>query len=208
VDVSKVKADSMGVTSTSEVRDVESATKKVRQRILVEPDYRAVLYKVLVFCETARSYPEIWHEIVSFPEMKSAIQSPPTFLTWLVEAGGIEQVAVDEEEKKEPTWRTTQAGRKVVLSESPGNRLAQLLSQEPVYRETFRQVLRSCVVPKSRGEIEAMLRGSPVVENPKVYASFFTETLERAGGLEWNEKWQTTETGKTFVNSGDLSNQA
>lgn len=194
----------MESTEKKEPRDLESRTAAVLRKVLAEPAYRTVLYKVLEFCEIARSFAAIEQEMLSYPEMKTALQSPRVLLSWLVESGGIEQVApnIEEEKKKEkePTWRTTEAGRNVVRIESPGNRLARLLAEEPVYRGVFQQVLRACVTPKSRGEIETTLKGNPVLENPKVYASFFIEKLEQAGGLEWSEKWRTTPIGKTFVN--------
>ena len=61
------------------------------------------------------------------------------------------------------------------------------------------------MVPKSRGEIEALLRGDPLLENPKIYASFFIDALELAGGIAWDEKWRTTPAGKEFVDSNNLS---
>jgi len=186
----------MCVTGTSDLQDLERATTKVLQRISVEPADKIVLHKVLTFCETARSYSQIWHEIRSFPEMTTALQPPQVLLKWLVQSGGIEQIAAEEQE---PAWRTTPAGRNVVRIENPSNWLAQLLAREPIYKEIHLQVLQACVAPKTKGEIESMLRGIRVVDNSKVHASFFIEALERAGGLEWDEKWRTTQAGKNFI---------
>ena len=186
----------MCVTGTSELQDLERATKKILQRISAEPADKIILHKVLAFCETARSYSQIWHEIRSFPEMKVALQPPQVLVKWLVQFGGIEQIVAEDQE---PTWRTTPAGRNVVRIEKPGNWLEQLLAREPIYNEIYVQVLQSCVAPKTKGEIESLLRGNRVVDNFKVYASFFIEGLERAGGLEWDKKWRTTQAGRTFI---------
>lgn len=197
----QTKEDKIKSPETKEPQSLESMTATVLRKVAAESAYRAVLYKILEFCETARSFAVIEQEILSYPEMKTALQSPKVLLSWLVESGGIERIALpaEEEKQEEPTWRTTEAGKNVVRLESPGNRLARLFTQEPVYRDVFLQVLRACVAPKSRGEIEAMLKGNPILESPKVYASFFIEKLEQAGGLEWSEKWQTTPIGKTFM---------
>ncbi len=186
----------MEITETSEPQDLASATAKVLNRLLAEPDGKIALYKILAFCQPARSYTEVRDEILSFPEMKAALQTPQVLLSWLVEAGGLEQITV---EGKELAFRTTPAGRNVVHLENPGGRLQRLLAEEDAYRNVFLLVLRSCVAPRNKSEIESILRGNPALENPKVYASFFIEALERAGGLEWNEGWRLTPAGKEFI---------
>lgn len=180
----------------SEAQNLERATAKLLRRITAEPAYKAVLYKILVYCDPARSCADVERTILSFPEMKNALPSPQTLLSWLVESGGIEQVTAD---KNEPVWCTTAAGRNVVGMESGENRLGRLLARETVYHDTYLQILQFCVLPKSRKEIESALEGNPVLEHPKVYASFFIEALEEAGGLEWNEKWETTQAGRDFL---------
>jgi hypothetical protein len=166
--------------------------KKILERVSAEPAYRLVLYKILKFCATPRSAAEVEDEIRSFPEMKTAIHSPNVLLRWLEKVGGVERVAVGEEER----WQTTEAGKKVVETQAPRMRLRELISQEPVYSDVYTQVLRFCEIPKTRTEIEELLQGNPVLENPKVYPTFFIQGLEAAGGLEWNGKWRTTEAGK------------
>jgi ferredoxin len=84
----------MGVIEKGKSQGLDNATAKVLQRVSAEPAYRVVLYKILAFCESARSYPEIWHEISAYSEMKTALHPPQALLSWLVQAGGIEQVGV------------------------------------------------------------------------------------------------------------------
>jgi hypothetical protein len=186
----------MKVIETSESQDLEGITAKILQRISAEPADKISLCKILVFCESARSYSEIWNEAQSYPEMKASLQTPQTLLKWLVEAGGIDQVAV---EGPEPKWQTTLAGRNVVQIENPANQLEQLLAKDPIYREVFLQVLQSCWVPRSRSEIESMLSSNALLESPKIYPSYFIETLEQAGGLAWDGNWRTTQAGREIV---------
>ena len=172
---------------------MEDTEKKILDRITRERPYRPVFYKTLKFCETPRSTSEVEEEVLSFPEMKSAIHSPNILLGWLEEVGGIERVVLEEEER----WQTTEAGKKVAEVEAPGKRLLELLSKEPVYSDIYMQVLRFCQTPRTRTEIEELLQGNPVMEKPKVYPTFFIAGLEGAGGLEWVDKhWRTTEAGK------------
>lgn len=173
---------------------MENAEKKILDLITGERAYRLVFYKVLKFCETPRPTAEVEGEVLSFPEMKTAIHSPTILLGWLEEVGGIECVVVEEEEER---WQTTEAGRKVVEIEAPERRLLELLSKEPVYSEIYMQVLRFCQTPRKRTEIEELLQGNPAMEKPKVFPGFFIQGLEDAGGLEWVDKqWRTTEVGK------------
>ena len=75
-------------------------------------------------------------------------------------------MVVEEEEER---WQTTEAGKKVAEMEAPGKRLLELLSKEPIYSEIYMQVLRFCQTPRKRTEIEELLQGNPVMEEPKVY---------------------------------------
>ncbi|MHC1711336.1 MAG: hypothetical protein AB9872_04205 [Solidesulfovibrio sp.] len=186
----------MEITETSQPQDMESATLKVLQSVSSEPACRASLYKMLAYCETARTSVEIEQEALSYPEMKVSLHSSLMLLTRLVQSGGIERIAAKD---ATPLWRTTPAGRDVVRIEGPSKRLEALLAQNPGYRDVFFQVLQSCLAPKTKGEIEAMLHGNPVLVEPKVFAGFFIGELEKAGGLEWNEKWRTTQAGKEFA---------
>lgn len=167
--------------------------EKILDLIPSEPGYRMVFYKILKFCETPRPISEVEGEVLSFPQMKTAIHSPNILLGWLEEAGGIERVVVEEEER----WQTTQAGKKVAEMEAPEKRLLELMDKEPAYSQFYMQVLKFCQTPRTRAEIEGLLEGNPVMEEPKVYPKFFIQGLEEAGGLEWvDKKWRTTEAAK------------
>jgi len=186
----------MIMMGTDRAQDLEGAAAKILQRISAEPADRAVLYKILEYCVTARSWADLERTILSFPEMKWAWQSLQTLLSWLMDAGGIEQIFA---ENGEPMWRTAPAGRDAVSMESCSKRLARLLDREAAYEDIYLQVLQACVSPKSRTEIESMLKGNPALENHEVYASYFIAVLEEAGGLEWDGKWKTTQAGKDFM---------
>lgn len=195
-----VMEDAMTVPATSEPQDLESTTEKIRRRISSEPACRAALYKLLVFCESARSNVDVEQKVLSFPEMKVALQSPQVLLSWLVKAGGIEQIAAEGEE---PSWHTTIAGKSVVISESSDDRLTRLLAQETAYADIYLRVLELCVSPETRAQIESIFKGSMIIENLKVETSFFIDKLEVAGGIEWNGRWTITQAGMDCLRRGD-----
>ena len=90
-------------------------------------------------------------------------------------------------------------GKNAVSIERPEAKLNNLLAREPAYRDINLQILRSCLVPKETNEIESMLSANPVLEKPKVLASYFVGELEKAGGVEWDGKWRTTPAGRMLV---------
>jgi hypothetical protein len=177
--------------------------EKIRTLIASEPRYRLVLYRLLKFCEAPRTTSEVEQAALSLPGMKAAIHSPGILLGWLAEAGGVERVALEVEateggeDETQEKWQTTEAGKKVAEMEDPQKRLLELIAQEPVYSDIYRQVLGFCQTPRQRTEIEELLKGNPAMEKPRVYPTFFIQGLEGAGGLEWvDSRWRTTEVGK------------
>lgn len=182
------------------MQGVDEATKKILTRLSNEQACSAVLYKILAYCDIARTSSDVEQKIPSFPEMKGALQSPKMMLAWLVEAGGINRITT---KGMEPMWLTTAAGQNVVRNESYSNRLGRLLAQQAKYRDIYLAVLEACMSPKSRIELELLLSGNPALEDPIVYPSFFIETLEKAGGLEWDEKWRTTQAGEELLKGGE-----
>lgn len=184
------------MTETLETH-VPEGTTKVMQRVAAEPAFRKILYKILDFCQSPRSSAQVEQEVLSYPEMQASLQPYQVLLTWLVQCAGIEQAAAEGEPF---LWRTTPAGMHVARISSLGERLALLAAQSQVYRDIYHQILQSCVVPKTKEEIESMLHDNPALENSGMYPSFFIGELEEAGGLDWADTWRTTEAGKTFLN--------
>jgi len=195
----------MDLTQNLSLQNLEEVMAKVHQRIVSEPAYKIILYKMLTFCQVARSSTDITKEVLSYPDMKGSLQSVSVLLSWLIECGGIEDVVVAGMDRNNLVLRTTVAGKAVLDKENSGDKLAELFIHEPNYHGVYMQLLATCVSPKTRVEIEAMLRGNPILESPKVYANYFIETLETAGGLEWRDKWQTTRMGVMVVTENSSS---
>jgi hypothetical protein len=171
---------------------VENTEKTILDRINREPSYSRVLYKILQSCATPRSAGEIEREILSYAEMKTAVLPPSTLVIWLESAGGLESVS-----EKEKIWQTSEAGKKVLETQSPQRRLLELMAKEPQYGETYVQVLEFCQVPKTRIEIEEWVKANPFLQESHVYPAFLIQRLEDAGGIEWvDSHWRTTESGK------------
>ncbi len=182
-------------TRAESVADIAGNQASRLQALLnSEPAYREVLSRVLALCRTPRLAGQIEDEIRSFPEMKVAIHSPTTLLAWLEETGGITCVAMEEGKKG---WVVTETGNQVAQARGPQQRLIALLAQSTDSdRATFVHILRFCITPKTRAEIEAMVLAEHVQPDSVPYAAFYVQRLEDAGGLVWKGKWETTQAEK------------
>lgn len=193
------------MSKTMEAQNTEAAVATILQLFHAEPSCRAALYQTLVICQTEQPSAEVLLKVGALPEMKTALQTPQALLARMVKAGGIEHLKKQDEPeesktKKSSTFRTTKAGNEVIARQSPSRCLQALLSEDAKYCSVYELVLKTCEVPKTREEIEAVLKENPLLEQPKIYASYFLEGLDKNGGLEWDEKWQTTQAGKAFLN--------
>ena len=130
--------------------------------------------------------------------MQTAIHSPEILLSWMIEAGGIEQIPSEE---REENWQTTVVGEQVLDQNAPMKQLSQLFSQEPLHRDDLVRVLEYCETAKTTSEIERCLndRHDPSSNSLPVMQSI--QTLEKVGGLEWIGKWHTTESGRAILAS-------
>ncbi len=189
---------------TMEAQNTEAAVATIAQLFHAEPGCEAALYQLLVICQTEQPLTEVVRKVGALPVMKTALQTAQALVARMVQAGGIELVEKQEavigaNAERLLTYRTTKAGNQVIVRQSPSRRLLTLLLDDAKYRSIYELVLRTCEVPKTKDEIEAVLNGNPLLEHPRLYASYFLETLEKAAGLEWNTKWQTTEAGKALL---------
>jgi hypothetical protein len=183
---------------TDAAEPAPATAEQVLYRIAAEPAYRLILSQLLEFCITPHTASEIENWLLGFPEMRATFHPPELLLQWMVQSGGIAPV---HESPELGLWHTTEAGLEALARSCPSERLRLLLNEEPAYKEIYQQLLEFCITGKATGEIEGLLCVNPILENPKVYPNYLIDRLETAGGLEWNGQWQTTETGKLFLQS-------
>lgn len=99
-------------------------------------------------------------------------------------------------------FATTEAGLIVANSHRPSGAIEELVMEgEPRYGDAYLLVLNACSKPQSKKQLEELLNGNPAMENPKLYASFFIDKLERAGAVVWDGGWCLTKEGRSFVES-------
>jgi hypothetical protein len=169
---------------------MELAVLGIHQRIAKEPAYQAVLYTILSYCKEPKAIVALEAEVLALPEMKVPLQTTQVLVSWLVACGGMKEIVRQEEPS---LWATTKEGIRAFEEEASEDKLEALFVSESAYKAIYLRVLNFCKEAKSRMEIETHLENQPLLENPKIYANYFIETLERAGGLFWNGAWKTTQ---------------
>ncbi len=176
--------------------DIQLSTDEIvaliQKRIESEPAFRAILYKMLSLCKNPKKLMEVESAVLAYPEMKVPLQKPQIFLTWLIECQAI--LAAHPTSNDETQYQTTLEGLIALEQEQSDDKIEALFTKEPEYKSVYLDILSLCKNPKSRIDIEKHLMGNPLLESPKIYPSYFIDSLETAGGLEWNSHWVTTST--------------
>lgn len=197
---------------------------KVSSAVLKQPLHREILYRTLLFCKQQRDLPDVEAEIATYPEFAHAAQNQYRLITFLVDAGGLERRELDEDGTVVTPERmdglteneiddlvvsyaliTTDAGAAVADALDPKRRMLDLLGLDPVYEDTYAEVLEYCRQPRTVAEIDALLKDRSVLSHGRtageiaVKPSFFVDQLERGGGIIWRNGWVLTPEGKEIL---------
>lgn len=168
----------------------ETALERLMERIEEERGVQEIMYGILSFCTSERTTPEILKYV---KELGSdlILYSPETLITWLYNARGL-RAAGDE---AETVWISTPEGAAAADRRNSSDRLQCLLEHEAAFNNLYVSILRSCVTPKTKEEIEAVVEPILRAGSTEIYPAYFIGMLEEAGGLRWENKWRTTEKG-------------
>jgi len=166
-------------------------------KIAAEPDSRDILYKTLVYCQEKRTTSDIETQIRSWTVNRSILHTPQSLMTILTEGGGLQPVESDE---GQTILHTTSVGNAVVITACPSNRLEALFDSEPEYVQIYLRILQECVTPHTLSEMEDIMEGNETMKKENILVSYFISELEEAGGIEWDIKWKTTQTGIDTLN--------
>ena len=206
----------------------EEAVQALTETVNKAPLHREIFLKVLNLCTKQHSLTEVEQAIQEYPEFPSVAQSPYSLVRTLVHAGGLawlelgnngrpltlaDKEGLTSDEIEDITYGyaviTTPVGEQVADDLAPAKRLRSLIDYMPQRLSAYVDVLNFCRESRSFKEVEAFLRargGNTLVAktgSQPLNPSFFVDSLERAGGLVWNNGWQITPGGlellKTLV---------
>ena len=188
------------------------------------PTLQHMLFSILRECSTPVSDGQLEEHIDDLKRQHHSVYSPATFATLLERAGAIEKtdsegvplvsgeceplmIERDGEQfwKVAPApavyWTITTPGSAKLATYKPVERIRECFDSEPHYSDIFETVLRMCA---EEGGTTVKLIGDavddePILQNPRRFAMYFIDKLEKAGGIAWRGSWSITEHGLAFL---------
>jgi hypothetical protein len=202
----------------------EERFDKVSSAVLKQPLHREILYRTLLFCKQQRDLPDVEAEIATYPEFAHAAQNQYRLITFLVDAGGLDRLELDEDgaavtpERTEGLTEneiddlvvsyaliTTDAGAAVADALDPKRRIFEIFGLDPAYEDTYVELLEFCEEPRKIADIDALLKDRSVLafgrtaSTQAIKPSFFVDQLERGGGIVWKNGWVISDEGREIL---------
>ena len=97
-------------------------------------------------------------------------------------------------------WVLTEAGRAYVDSDPVATYALELLQREGYYLPVYQELLAFVAEePRTKPQIDQVIDGHPLLQEPRMFAGHFVGELEKAGALEWNDVWTLTAVGQALL---------
>lgn len=183
-----------------------------------------VLMAVLGLAQEPVSPDAVNTEITELQKHHHSVYAPSTFCDLLDRAGAICQtndkgvplkdierepnvVTVDGEDfwmvapPPEVFWTITNEGRAYFDAYQPLEQIRNLLTDEPHYAHLYRHVLHQASADGGAtvGQLDSFVLADEASQNPKRYATYFVDKLERAGAVDWQGTWVITAAGRDYL---------
>lgn len=212
-----------------EVQPEIPAAQRIAKLLDEMPGQRRVLMGIVEFCREARTAKEVDARVTELKSHAFSVYEPVTLRELLESAGALayegedreggegadevhtETVSVSDEEyamgflEVAPTqpgvWRATEEGLEAVAENADAVRTAQLLADEPQYRDVYLAMIAAVADGHAHTakEMDERFNDLPQLQQPRRYAGFFTSHLEKCGAIEWAGGWVATEAGRALV---------
>jgi hypothetical protein len=95
-------------------------------------------------------------------------------------------------------WASTKAGVAYAEQDQPLERLQGLFAEQPVYAPVYKRILLLAAEEQgvSSEELRACIDPHPLAREPRRFAAYFVDRLEKADALTWSTTWKISETGR------------
>lgn len=209
----------------------ETAQERIEALFEQMPTLQKMLFDILAFAQEPIASADLEHEITLLKEHHHSIYDPLTLCGLLEQAGALEktdeagasleslvqeplQVTIDGvlywevAPAPEIYWCMTSEGKEQYATYQPLEQIRACFEAEPQYENIFNTVLDMCARDggSSVKLIGDVVDDEPEVQNPKRYAMYFIDKLERAGAVEWNGQWVITNYGQEYLASQNSTN--
>ncbi len=206
--------------------NAETAEERIATLFERMMSHQKVLMSILELCQQPTSGDEVSEAIAKLQKYHHSVYTPLTFCNLLERAGALiktdgEGVSLEDLEQEpmrvtqdgteywavapspEIFWAASDEGRSYYEAYKPLEQIRHVYDAEPQYAEILTTVLNMCsaeggVQVKAIGD---MVDDDPAVQKPRRYAMYFIDKLERAGALDWQGAWVTTDAGRAYLSS-------
>ena len=221
------------ITAADEAGDqeVELTTEERYEKLMAvvanKPSHREILLRVLALCCEEQDFAVVEGTISKYPEYPSTGQNPYRLIKFLIDGGGLKEVAVDE--VGEPVTfertvgltideaddliesyrlRTTEVGRLVAENHTVTRRMNDLFSLFSDRASFYTELLDFCKQPRKFKDIEALFKGRDLsglrTLHPEsglaIKPTVFVDNMEKAGAIVWKKDgWVLTEGGGEYL---------
>lgn len=194
-----------------------------------KPSHREILLRILATCIEVQPLDAMEAAIEAYPEFPAAGQNPFRLITFLVDGGGLDLIAMDAEgspidfERKIGltedeaddlvagfSLRTTDVGHQVAEDHTTHRRMDDLFTLLSDRVSYYTELLEFCKQPRTFKDIEALFQGRDLsglrTLHPEsglaIKPSVFVDNMEKAGAIVWGKDgWILTEGGGAYLES-------
>lgn len=204
--------------------DKETAALRIEALFEQMPTLHGMLYDILAMCETPVPSDALMEHVAELKQSHHCIYDPSTLLDLLERAGAIQKTdadgvplaAIEQEPLRveidgvaywevapapEVYWANTADGALKLNTYKPLELIQACIDEDPRYEEIYRTVLELCSREGgvSLSALADVVDDEPVLQNPKRFATFFVDKLERAGAVQWNGSWTIAQPGIDYL---------
>lgn len=205
----------------------EEKLEKLRYTVHNHPTLREIFRKILVYCETERTFSDLEERIATYPEFKHAGQTQFNLIDQLLFSYGLDMLEYGEEgepitpemkegltedEADDLVWSygiiTTDVGSTLAKEMEPERRITDILKEVPLRHDAYIELLDFCgSEPRTYKEIYDLFHGRDVLRfslnktlpNMPIEPSVLVDKMERAGALVWDDGWKLTREGRRYL---------
>lgn len=188
---------------------------------------RKVLLSIIAGCETRAAAEDVEALVADLEANNQSVYTAANYCVLLERAGALVRTDAEggpwEESVPEPVtevdedgneyltvpeqaptfWEATEEGLAAVAEDHPEERLAAVLADYADYRTIYERLLALCdqeggAAMKALGDA---VDNDPLLRNPRRYAAFFLEHLEKNDAVVWDGTWKTTDLGHEVLAS-------
>ena len=199
-----------------------SVREAVSSLVDYNPGRRKVLLSIIDMCRDGLASSEIVKRVDAIQKDNLSVFSPMTLCRMLERAGALEfdmpEVAEEVEDIEQnveyleitstpdPMWYATEEGLAAYDELTQGSEFRRIVfDKDARYLEVYRAVMEATKdMGLSKKQIEEIVDGFDIVQNPRRFGGHFIDMLERADALEWKDRaWHLSDFGRSMLNEMD-----